>query len=157
MKVAAHVAYGNVSLKCPACTGPDGEALRDMEGCDLVQRFGEPTCDSNGKLLPQFEGHFPRMSITCTVCAGRDAECRVCGGGGEERVFQCPGSVCDSDTSIVMRAYQDYKNGILPDEGGMYAQAAPFVDLVRVVDAEIAALQAEEARNRKAKTNHKSR
>lgn len=152
MKVAAHVAYGNVKLKCPACSAPGAEALRDMDGCDVSQRFGTPTSDAKGKLFPEYEGHFPRISITCTVCAGRDHGCKVCRGSGEEPVFQCPGSVCDGYTSEVMRAYQDYKNGIMPDEGGMYSQAAPFVDLVRVVEAEFAALQAEEQRIAKSKS-----
>lgn len=151
MKVAAHVAYGNVSLKCPACTGPDAEALRDMEGCDFTQRFGEPTIDAKGKVYEEFKGHAPRMSITCTLCAGRDASCPVCRGGGEEPVFQCPGTVCDIDTARVMQAYTDYQNGILPDAGGMYDQSAPFVDMMRVVGSELAALQAEDRKHAKSK------
>jgi len=122
-----------------------------MDGCDLIQRFGEPTSDAKSVPFDSFKGHAPRMSITCTLCAGRDLECVVCHGGGEEPVYQCPGTVCDATTGEVLRAYSDYKNGIMPDEGGMYAQAAPFVDLIRVVEAELAALQAEDQRHAKAR------
>ena len=96
------------------------------------------------------------MSITCTRCAGRDAECAVCHGGGEERVFQCPGTIGSVETSSVIRAYRDYKNGILPDPGGMYDQSSIFVDMIQVVDAELAALQAEERKTAKAKSSAKT-
>jgi len=147
VKIATHVAYGNANLKCPACTGQDAKGVREMEGCDIHQTFGVPTLDSNGDLLGPFKGRFPRLSITCTICAGRDAECPVCKGGGEERVFQCPGTVTDVESAAVIRAYRDYKNGILPDEGGMYDQSAIFVDMIQTVDAEIAALQVEERKH----------
>lgn len=136
-----HRAMGNAEAKCPACVGPDAETIRKLYRCDLPHTFGEP--------VPQeYRVGVPSVTITCTLCAGRDGDCPVCLGSGEERVFRCAGSLSDADTNEFLGLWGDYQQGILPDAGGMSDQAAPFVELVRVAEAERGAIMAEERKER---------
>jgi len=126
---------GNAEAKCPACLGPDGEGIRKLMGCDLPHTFGEPTLKEHQKAVPTIIG--------CTACSGTRADCNVCDGTGEEPIFRCAGAFRDPEISAFLGALSDYENGVLPDPGGMSAQTAPFVELLRVATAERSAVMAE--------------
>lgn len=86
----------------------------------------------------------PLFAITCSLCSGSDPECKVCSGSGEERIYACPGALVDAESSEVLSAYADWQLGLLPDAGPIEDQAAPCVELVRVVSAELGRIHDED-------------
>jgi len=144
--VAVHVSSGNAKVMCPACNAPGMEAIRKQEGCDVVQVFGQPF---DGK------GARPLFAITCSACSGSKHDCEVCLGSGEERVYQCPGTLRSIHVNEALRAFASHDHGVLPDPGSLYEQSAPFVDVVGIISSESARLQRESMRHSRAKKPRK--
>lgn len=130
------LAYGDPIVeskaRCPECLHVP--ALREAWGCDA----------------PAPEPVFAR---TCPRCSGFEPECEVCSGSGTELVYRCAASQVTPDVVALLSAYYDYEKGVLPSPGPMQEQAVQFVDGVRLIEAERAAIEREreEARKRKEK------
>lgn len=120
--------------------------IRQREGCDIEQEFGA-AFTAPGR---------PLFAVTCSACSGGEHGCKVCHGSGEERVYRCAGAIIDSEASEVLRAYSAYESGHLPDSGSIEDQAAPFVELMHVVSAELGRIRADDMKDAERKAAQQS-
>lgn len=72
------------------------------------------------------------------VCAGRP--CSSCVNGKSYR-YRCPTAEAGDLGRIVVRAYAQWSNGVLPAEGGWGDQGAKISRLVDLVTGEIAEIE----------------
>lgn len=129
MRAAAHVAYGDVEARCPACRRDPG--TRELWGCD------EPAED-------------PVFWITCTTCDGGDDHCEACTGSGRQNLYRCPARVLWPGASRFMDAYQWFEKGLLPSEGGVADQPAILIRAIKECGREVGRIkEAREARVKK--------
>lgn len=75
-------------------------------------------------------------------------ECAVCKGSGVENLYRCVGSYLTPDVIEVANLAGLYEAGSMPDPGGIYEQAAPYIDLVRLFEGERSKVVAEHQRSK---------
>ena len=100
--------------KCPKCRTPE---LRERWGCDK----------------PAERAVYAR---TCEACFGLDSSCTACGGRGEVHRDRCPSSEAGDVGRVVIRAYNQLQNSLLPVDGGWCEQSAKLMHLVEIAASE---------------------
>lgn len=105
--------------------GPVGEEKRRLWGCD-----GEAPA--------------PLGFMECPTCRGLAHGCPDCQGAGRQPVLRCPWAVAvPASQPALGLAIEAAEHGSWPVSGGVLAQAAAFVDAVRVVRQELAKVRQE--------------
>lgn len=64
----------------------------------------------------------------------------------------CVGNFCNKTAEFLISTYQDFKNGHLPESGGLYDQPAKLVEIFQLLYSLESKHQQEEARKQKSKT-----
>lgn len=59
------------------------------------------------------------------------------------RIYRCPLSGMDAEFFEFLSAFGDFREGMLPEPGGLNDQPGSFLDAARALRSEIAAIQAE--------------
>jgi hypothetical protein len=77
----------------------------------------------------------PQLWIPCPACLGEEAKCDRCNGSGREAVHRCPLAIADPSAQEACTACAFMESGILPAAGGLYDQAALFVEALSVIGA----------------------
>lgn len=73
---------------------------------------------------------------TCAVCLGAATSCEECGGRGEVQRDRCPASEAGELGGIVLRAYGQWQNGVMPAGGGWAEQCSKLSRLVDIAAGE---------------------
>lgn len=78
------------------------------------------------------------FETSCPRCDGGDADCKVCGGTGQRRLFRCPAVLAREGWVIAtMDAYYALDRfGTWPADGGFGAQSPWFISAVRLIENE---------------------
>lgn len=92
-----------------------------------------PDCKGLGKPCPLCGGE----DQTCSHCHGRYKACPTCGGKNEIPLMRCPVLYMTDEMVLFVQAWSLYRQGILPEPGGMGDQAAVFIDGCLRLDLEI--------------------
>lgn len=108
---------GGHEPSCTQCHDPD---KRKQWGCD------EPAAEAVMQISP------------CFVCHGDRDDCAECRGTNEIPIFTCPNRLVRRVHQDAVLAVVQMESGVLPAPGGLYDQAATFVDALPLLMREIA-------------------
>jgi len=85
------------------------------------------------------------FGITCPRCHGNkvlDGEpCGLCEGRGDQYIYRCPASIVGLEEQRALTMWSAFQNGVLPDPGGSYDQAACVSHVIGIINAEKAAIE----------------
>lgn len=122
------MAFGREKLPhtCTVCNEPE---IRTRWGCDA-------------------DSEYPQLWILCPRCLNeRPHGCERCKGEGREAVHRCPLAIQDARAAEACTAAVLAEQGILPVAGGLYDQAATFIESLAVIAAMRAWLDEQKAQS----------
>jgi len=87
--------------------------------------------------------HLFSGNLNCHECDDKLKEERGCGQKGlrafwvgGERVFQCPMSLVHEESWALIKAYNFFEKGMLPNEGGWINQPNDYIQAMMILDNE---------------------
>lgn len=85
------------------------------------------------------------LKFDCKICTGAQKRERGCIEKSNvpvfdldgEQFFSCPIKMITDRTSKFLRFFKFYKDGFLPNQGGILEQPKMFLDAIQIIDSEL--------------------